>query len=202
MPAGSACSALARFPATLRAICTLSLLGTKCCPPAPARDRTRPPRVPPELLSGNADLLGDVLHRLERNLLGVERKPRYDLEELQQQREPEPCRPGLVAHQSPVLTDQRPRPHQLIRLPLALPPQRTLSITGRTRAGTPLCFAPQVSFRSPGPTARSSPRTENPTRAPRTTPETTTPRKSTSERRSTPASSNWCSWASNDPTTR
>ncbi len=100
-------------------------------------NRAGTPRVTAELLGVHADLLGDVANRLWRNFFGIPRKPGLDLEELQQQGEPEPGRPGLVAYQPSVVTDQRPRFHQLIRSPLALH-TRTLSSADHTQPGPPL----------------------------------------------------------------
>jgi hypothetical protein len=58
----------------------------------------RPPRpvVRGPFLRRHLHLLGDVRHRRYRDLPGVLREPGLHLEELQQQREPQPVRPRLV----------------------------------------------------------------------------------------------------------
>ncbi|CAK7288093.1 hypothetical protein SGPA1_51059 [Streptomyces misionensis JCM 4497] len=87
----------------------------------------RPPRpvVRGPLLGGHLHLLGDVRHRRRRDLLGVLREPGLHLEELQQQREPQPVSPRLVPQPLLVLLQQRPDLDQVLRLPL-LPHPRLL----------------------------------------------------------------------------
>jgi hypothetical protein len=66
----------------------------------------------------NLHLLGHVLHRGGRHLLDRLREPGLHLEELQQQSEPEPGRPGLVPHPLHVVFEQRPDLDQVLRLPV------------------------------------------------------------------------------------
>jgi hypothetical protein len=82
-------------------------------------DRSSRPRVRRDRRRWDLDLAGDVLHRAGRKLINVPREPGLDLEELQQQREAQPGRAGLVAHQRPVRAEQGPRLDQLLRRPLA-----------------------------------------------------------------------------------
>lgn len=66
-------------------------------------DRPAGPVVAGEQLRVQLQLLGQLGHRRRRHLLSRPREPRLDLEELQQHREPQPSRAGLVPHQRPVL---------------------------------------------------------------------------------------------------
>lgn len=52
------------------------------------------------------------------DLAGITRKPRLELEELQQQRKPQSRRTRLVRQQHAIALDQRPAGDQLLRLPL------------------------------------------------------------------------------------
>ena len=71
-------------------------------------DRPPGPVIARKVSGGDAELLGDERHRGRRQLAAVAREPGLKLEELQEQPEPEACRPGLVGHQLPVSVNERP----------------------------------------------------------------------------------------------
>jgi Tn3 transposase DDE domain len=79
-----------------------------------------------EGLQVDLHLAGDVGDRGRRQLPVAMGKAALQLEELQQQDEPEPRGPSLVADQPPVILDQRPGPHQVFGLPLTAHPSTTL----------------------------------------------------------------------------
>ncbi len=83
-----------------------------------AADRPTRPVVRGELLRSHLHLLSHVRHRRRRDLLCALREPGLHLEELQQQREPQPVRPGLVPQPLLVVVQQRPDLDQVLRLPV------------------------------------------------------------------------------------
>jgi hypothetical protein len=71
-----------------------------------------------EQLCADLHLPGHKVDRRPRHVFAP-REPRLMLEVLQQQREPQPRRPGLVRQQGELLLVQRPARDQILEFPLA-----------------------------------------------------------------------------------
>ncbi len=88
---------------------------------------------------GDLHLLGNVLHRRGGHLLRGLREPGLHLEKLEQQREAQPGRPGLVPHLLHVVFEQRPDLDQVFRLPVLPhplhPSQSLVQLNEAVRAG-------------------------------------------------------------------
>ena len=80
-------------------------------------DRSTRPRVLRKLARLDLHQAGDVLDGRRRQLRGVRGEAALQLEELQQQREPQTGRAGLVRDQLPIAVDKRPTIDQVLRLP-------------------------------------------------------------------------------------